>query len=134
MADDPSPQATGATILIVENEDSNRTLMEKILGFAGYHCVTACNGQEALDAFDRGRPDLVLTDIAMPVMDGYETTGHIRARPGGAAIPIVAVTAHAMSGDREYALQRGCSAYLAKPYRPRDLIEVVERLLREASE
>jgi CheY-like chemotaxis protein len=131
--DDPLPSVTAATILIVENEESNRTLMEKILGFAGYHCITACNGQEALDAFDRRRPDLVLTDIAMPVMDGYETAAHIRARPEGVAIPIVAVTAHAMSGDREYALQRGCNAYLAKPYRPRELLEVVERLLKEAS-
>lgn len=132
-AHSPRLARAGATILIVENEDSNRTLMEKILSFAGYHCVTACNGQEALDAFDRSLPDLVLTDIAMPVMDGYETAARMRARPGGAEIPIVAVTAHAMSGDREHVLQRGCDEYLAKPYRPRELLEMVERLLREVS-
>lgn len=125
--------ANGKTILIVENEDSNRILMEKILGFAGYRCVAATNGQEALEVFDRERPDIVLTDISMPVMDGFEEIALIRARPEGARVPIVAVTAHAMRGDRESALREGCDEYLAKPYRPRDLLDVVARLLKEAS-
>jgi CheY-like chemotaxis protein len=123
-----------AKILIVENEDSNRTLMEKILGLAGYRCISACNGQEALDVFEHERPDIVLTDISMPVMDGLEEVAAIRARPDGARVPIVAVTAHAMSGDREFALREGCTEYLAKPFRPRDLLAVVERLLKEASQ
>jgi CheY-like chemotaxis protein len=122
-----------ATILVVENEDGNRTLMEKILGFAGYRCVSATNGKEALKVFDRERPNMVLTDISMPVMDGFETIANIRARPGGGRVPIVAVTAHAMSGDRELALREGCDEYLAKPYRPHQLLDVVARLLREAS-
>jgi CheY-like chemotaxis protein len=117
----------------VENEEHNRRLTESILTFAGYHCVSARHGQEALEIFECERPDLVLTDIAMPVMDGYEATESMRAHPRGARVPIVAVTAHAMSGDREQALRRGCDEYLAKPYRPRHLLEVVERLLREAS-
>lgn len=133
----PSPDAAsgpvrGYTILIVENEDSNRILMEKILGFAGYRCMVACNGQEALDIFDRERPDMVLTDISMPVMGGFEEIASIRARPEGARVPIVAVSAHAMSGDRESALREGCDEYLVKPYRPRDLLDVVARLLKEA--
>ncbi len=122
-----------AKILIVENEDSNRTLMENILGLAGYRCISACNGQEALDVFEHERPDIVLTDISMPVMDGLEEVAAIRARPDGARVPIVAVTAHAMSGDREFALREGCTEYLAKPFRPRELLAVVERLLKEAS-
>lgn len=121
----------GAKILIVENEYTNQLLMERILGFAGYECVTAGNGRIALDVFDREQPDLVLTDIAMPVMDGLAAVAALRARPAGARIPIVAVSAHALPEDREYALRRGCTEYLTKPYRPHDLLEVVERLLRE---
>jgi CheY-like chemotaxis protein len=123
----------GAKVLIVENEDSNRLLMEKILSLVGYLCVSASNGQEALEVFSRERPRIVLTDISMPVMDGYEEIARLRALPEGARVPIVAVTAHAMAGDREFALRGGCNDYLVKPYRPRDLLEVVERLLKEAS-
>jgi CheY-like chemotaxis protein len=119
------------TVLIVENEDDNRTLMEEILRLAGYRCVSARNGREAVEAFDHVRPDIVLTDISMPVMDGLEEVASIRARSYGAVVPIVAVTAHALGGDREYALLVGCTEYLAKPYRPRDLLAVVERLLKE---
>jgi CheY-like chemotaxis protein len=122
------------TVLIVENEDDNRTLMEEILRLAGYRCVSARNGREAIETFDHVRPDIVLTDISMPVMDGLEEVASIRARSYGAAVPIVAVTAHALGGDREYALREGCTEYLAKPYRPRDLIAVVERLLKEGGE
>lgn len=121
----------GAKILIVENEYTNLRLMEHILAFAGYECVSASNGQAALEVFERERPDLILTDIAMPVMDGLAVTAALRARPHGARIPIVAVSAHAMPEDRDYALRHGCTAYLTKPYKPHDLLELVERLLRE---
>src|SRR5690242_20985770 len=67
----------GRTVLIVENEDDNRTLMEEILRLAGYRCLTARNGLEALEAFDHERPDIVLTDISMPVMDGLEEVASI---------------------------------------------------------
>lgn len=117
------------TILVVENEETNRCLMEQILGFAGYRSVSASNGLEALDVLDRERVDLVLIDLSMPVLDGYRATEIIRRRPDGADLPIVAVTAHAMSEDRELALAAGCTDYLAKPYRPADLVSLVERLL-----
>lgn len=128
----PAPP-NGTTILIVENEQSNRMLLEKILGFAGFRCLTACNGLEALEVFDREGPDLILTDISMPIMDGYQTVAAIRARLDGATVPIVAVTAHAMTGDREQAIEQGCTEYLAKPYRPGDLLRVVERLVNKGS-
>jgi CheY-like chemotaxis protein len=128
----PSAAYAGAKVLIVENEDSNRTLIEKILTLVGYQCVSACNGQVALEVFMRERPQIVLTDISMPVMDGYEEIARLRALPEGAHVPIVVVTAHAMTGDREYALREGCDEYLVKPYRPRDLVEIVDRLLKEA--
>jgi CheY-like chemotaxis protein len=108
-------------------------LLEKILGFAGFRCLTACNGLEALEVFDREGPDLILTDISMPIMDGYQTVAAIRARLDGATVPIVAVTAHAMTGDREQAIEQGCTEYLAKPYRPGDLLRVVERLVNKGS-
>ncbi len=125
-ADAPSPPET---ILIVENEDTNRRLMEQILDFAGYRYLSASNGLEALDLIAREQVDLVLIDLSMPIMDGFRTTEIIRLRPQNATLPIVAVTAHAMSDDRELALRSGCTDYLAKPFRPNQLLQVVERLL-----
>lgn len=123
---------TGArtpTILIIENEVSNRLLIERVLSTRGYRCLTASNGREALDVLDREHVDLILTDLSMPVLDGYRTTQLIRARPGLSAIPIVAVTAYALSDEGEAARQIGCTEYLTKPFKPRQLLEVVERLL-----
>ncbi len=119
-----------AMILVVENEDSNRLLAEQILRYAGYRSISARNGREALNILDREQIDLILTDLSMPVMDGYRATELIRQRPGYARLPIIAVTAHAMSDDRELALRSGCVDYLVKPYRPRDLVRMVERWLR----
>lgn len=127
----PRKTRAGTKLLIVENEYANLQLMERILGYAGYECVTASNGREALAVFERERPDMMLTDIAMPVMDGLEATAALRARPEGAHIPIVAVSAHVMAEDRERALRAGCTEYVTKPYRPHDLLAVVERLLTE---
>ena len=124
--------ATSATILIAENEENNRHLMEQILKLNGYSCILAANGLEALHALELERIDLVLIDLSMPVLDGYRTTERIRQRPGGTTLPIVAVTAHAMGGDRERAFLSGCTDYLVKPFRPRDLIQLVERLLQPA--
>lgn len=127
----PRLTRAGTKLLIVENEYANLQLMERILGYAGYECFTASNGREALAIFERERPDLILTDIAMPVMDGLAATAALRARPEGARIPIVAVSAHVMAEDRERALRAGCTEYVTKPYRPHDLLAVVERLLTE---
>jgi two-component system cell cycle response regulator DivK len=117
------------TVLIVENEESNRRLVEQILEFAGYRTVTATHGLEALHVLDQEPVDLVLIDLAMPVLDGYRATELIRTRPEYANLPVVAVTAHAMSEDRELALASGCNDYLAKPFRPNELLHVVERML-----
>ncbi len=117
------------TILIVENEVSNRILIEKVLSTRGYRCLSASNGREALDLLDREAVDLILTDLSMPVLDGYRTTQLIRERPGMARVPIVAVTAYALSDENEAALRIGCNEYLTKPFKPRQLLEVVERLL-----
>ena len=120
-----------ATILVVENEVSNRILIERVLSTRGYRCPSASNGREALDVLDREQVDLILTDLSMPVLDGYQTTQLIRARPGMENVPIVAVTAYALADEGEAARQIGCTEYLTKPFKPRQLLEVVERLLHK---
>jgi|SRR6266567_6705942 len=120
-----------STILVVENEVSNRLLIERVLSTRGYRCLSASNGREALDVLDREQVDLILTDLSMPVLDGYRTTQLIRARPGLENVPIVAVTAYALTDEGEAARQIGCTEYLTKPFKPRQLLEVVERLLHK---
>ncbi|GAC1421851.1 MAG: hypothetical protein PVS3B3_06320 [Ktedonobacteraceae bacterium] len=116
-------------ILIVDNEASNRILIERVLSTRGYRCISASNGQEALDLLDHEHVDLILTDLSMPVLDGYRTTQLIRSRPHLANVPIVAVTAYALSDEGEAAKRIGCTEYLTKPFKPRQLLELVDRLL-----
>ncbi|MBV9021249.1 MAG: response regulator [Chloroflexi bacterium] len=117
------------TILVVENEVSNRILVERVLSTRGYRCLSASNGREALAILDDEPVDLILTDLSMPVLDGYRTTQLIRARSHLAHVPIVAVTAFPLADEGEAARQMGCTEYLTKPFKPRQLLEVVERLL-----
>ena len=124
-----TPGTRQPTILIVENEVSNRILIEKVLSTRGFRCLSASNGREALDILDHESVDLILTDLSMPVLDGYRTTQLIRARPALARVPIVAVTAYALNDENEAAMQFACNEYLTKPFKPRQLLEVVDRLL-----
>ena len=117
------------TTLIIENEVSNRILIERVLSTRGYRCISASNGQEALNILDSEYVDLILTDLSMPVLDGYRTTQLIRERPSMINVPIVAVTAYALNDENEAAMQIGCNEYLTKPFKPRQLLEVVDRLL-----
>jgi CheY-like chemotaxis protein len=123
------PDRVQPTILVVENEVSNRILIERVLSTRGYFCLTASIGREALEILDQQRVDLILTDLSMPVLDGYRTMQLIRARPALANVPIVAVTAYALNDENEAAMQIGCNEYLTKPFKPRQLLEVVDRLL-----
>ena len=125
----PLPGRGQPTILVIENEVSNRILIERVLSTRGYCCLSASNGREALEILDRERVDLILTDLSMPVLDGYRTTQLIRSRPALVNVPIVAVTAYALNDENEAALQIGCNEYLTKPFKPRQLLEVVDRLL-----
>jgi len=117
------------TILVAENEATNRHLMEQILRIAGYETLTATNGREALEMLATGHADLVLVDISMPVLDGYQMLALLQEQPVYATLPVVAVTAHATPEDRQRALRSGFTEYLTKPFRPRDLLRLVERLL-----
>ena len=123
------PKRTARTILIIENDVSNRLLVERILEVSGYRHISAPNGQEALQMLDTRCVDLILTDLSMPVLDGFSTARLIRDRPEFRHTPIVAITAHTYADERQKALRMGCSAVLVKPYRPKELLDLIERLL-----
>jgi two-component system, cell cycle response regulator DivK len=109
-------------ILIVEDQEDNRRILHDLLTSAGYEIIQAENGQEALAAAARERPDLILMDIQLPLLDGYEATRRIKADPDLRAIPIIVVTSYALSGDEGKARAAGCDAYVTKPYSPRVLL------------
>jgi two-component system cell cycle response regulator DivK len=109
-------------ILVVEDQEDNRRILRDLLTSAGYEIIQAENGEEALAAAARERPDLILMDIQLPVLDGYEATRRIKADPALHAIPIIAVTSYALSGDEGEARAAGCDAYVTKPYSPRALL------------
>jgi len=102
-------------ILLVEDNDLNRDMMSRLLGRWGYEVVCAADGPAALDLAASEHPDLVLMDISLPGMDGYETTTRLRTMPGGEHIPIIALTAHTLDEDRTHALLAGCTDFQAKP-------------------
>jgi len=121
------------TVLVVEDNEDNLFTLRQILARRRLELVTATNGRQAIERCrQQPPPDLVIMDVQMPGMTGLQATGAIRALPGGADIPIVALTAQAMKGDRERILAAGCDDYLAKPVQPNELISVVDRLLRRA--
>ena len=116
-------------ILVVEDQEDNRQILRDLLGNAGYELTEAENGEEAIAAVDRRRPDLILMDIQLPVMDGYEATRRIRTNPDLKSVPIIAVTSYALAGDEDKALAAGCNGYVTKPYSPRDLLAKVRTYL-----
>jgi CheY-like chemotaxis protein len=122
--------------LIVEDNEDNLFTLREILAPLSFEIAAASNGRQAIDYCRRQMPDLVIMDMQMPGMTGLQATGGIRALPGGADVPILALTAQAMAGDRERILEAGCDDYLPKPVSPRDLRATVTRLLaaRPASE
>ena len=116
-------------VLIVEDNPVNRELLREVLEARGYAVSEACDGQEALRQIQNVVPDIVLLDLNMPVMDGFATLKHIRANPALAALPVLAVTAYTMQGDREKGLDAGFDGYLSKPVHAGTLIQEMERLL-----
>ena len=116
-------------ILVVEDQEDNMQILRDLLLSAGYEMIEAVNGEEALAAVAKRRPDLILMDIQLPVMDGYEATRRIKADPALQSIPIVAVTSYALSGDEEKARAAGCDDFVPKPYSPRQLLAKVRQYL-----
>jgi CheY-like chemotaxis protein len=116
-------------ILIAEDNSVNRELLRELLEMRGYTVVEACDGEEALRMIEETQPDLLLLDIGMPVLDGFAVVRKIRENPRLAALPVVAVTAYAMQGDRERILNSNFDGYLSKPVNSRSLAEELDRLL-----
>ncbi len=103
------------TILVVEDSTLNRKLVETVLKPHGYRVITAENGQAGVDIALREKPDLILMDVMMPVMNGYDATRRIKSNHDTARIPIVALTASAMPHERDQAMEAGCDGYISKP-------------------
>ena len=117
-------------ILVVEDREDNRQILRDLLGNTGYELVEALDGVQALAAVAKQRPNLILMDIQLPIMDGYEATRRIRSNPDNKSIPIIAITSYALSGDEGKALAAGCDAYVAKPYSPRQLLAKIREYLQ----
>ncbi len=116
-------------ILVVEDQEDNRRILRDLLKNADYEVTEAENGQEALDAVAKQRPDLILMDIQLPIMDGHEATRRIKADPTLRDIPVIVVTSYALSGDEEKARAAGCDGFVAKPYSPRQLLAKIRQLI-----
>jgi two-component system cell cycle response regulator DivK len=116
-------------ILVVEDQEDNRQIVRDLLTTTDYEVSEAENGEEALTAVAQQRPDLILMDIQLPIMDGYEATRRIKADPALRAIPIIAVTSYALSGDEEKARAAGCDDFVPKPFSPRQLLAKIRKWL-----
>jgi two-component system cell cycle response regulator DivK len=116
-------------ILVVEDQEDNRQILRDLLANAGYEMIEAEDGQQALTQAAKHKPDLILMDIQLPLLDGYEATRRIKADPALNAIPIIVVTSYALSGDEEKAHAAGCDAYVAKPFSPRALLAKIREYL-----
>ena len=116
-------------ILVVEDQADNRQIIRDLLDSAGYEMTEAWDGEAGVSAAKEQHPDLILMDIQLPHMDGYEATRRIKADPELNSIPIIAVTSYALSGDDGKAHAAGCDAYVTKPYSPRELLAKIRQYL-----
>ena len=118
-----------AKILIVEDNEMNRDMLSRRLARRGYAVVTAVDGEQGLVAAEAEKPDLILMDMSLPVLDGWEATRQLKADPETSGIPVIALTAHAMAGDQEKAMAAGCDDYDTKPVDLTSLLTKIEARL-----
>ena len=118
-------------ILVIEDQEDNRAILRDLLSAAGYELIEAVNGAEGIAKAESEKPDLILMDIQMPLIDGYDATRRIKANPELKAIPIIAVTSYALSGDEAKTRAAGCDGYIAKPYDPRAMLRLIRKFLNE---
>jgi len=116
-------------ILVVEDQDDNRRILRDLLTASGYELIEAVDGEQGLAAAQQEHPDLILMDIQLPGIDGYEVTRRIKANEALRSIPIIAVTSYALSGDDQKAFEAGCDAYVTKPFSPRQLLAKIKEYL-----
>jgi CheY-like chemotaxis protein len=117
------------TVLLVEDNEDNRTVYRTILEHFGYRVTEARNGEDGVRMAREDHPDLILMDISIPLIDGWEATRILKSDAGTSDIPIIALTAHALATDRAKAQEVGCDGYLAKPCEPRRVVAEVERFI-----
>lgn len=117
-------------LLLVEDNEMNRDMLSRRLERRGYQVVCALDGQQALDAVPREKPDLILMDMSLPVLDGWEATRRLKADPEWQGIPVIALTAHAMAEDEQRARDAGCDDFDTKPVELPRLLAKIEALLR----
>jgi two-component system cell cycle response regulator DivK len=116
-------------ILSAEDNPANRRIIRDLFGKKGYKVIEATNGEEAIAMAEQEKSDLILMDILMPKISGYEAAQSIKSNPELKHIPIIAVTSYALSGDDQKAYEAGCDDYIAKPFHPKLLLEKVEQYL-----
>lgn len=116
-------------ILAIEDHEENRRLLRDLLTSFGYELIEAVTGEDGILAAESHRPDLILMDIQLPGIDGYEVTRRIKANPALRHIPVIAVTSYALSGDDVKALEAGCDAYVTKPFDPAELLAKIGEFL-----
>jgi two-component system, cell cycle response regulator DivK len=116
-------------ILLVEDTEDNRQIVRDLVESVGYELLEAHDGAEGFAMATEHKPDLILMDMQLPVLDGYETTRRIKANPALKHIPIIAVTSYALSGDEGRSREAGCDAYIAKPFSPRQLLTKINDFL-----
>lgn len=117
-------------VLLVEDNEMNRDMLSRRLERKGFHVVVAKDGLEGVSMAGEAGPDIILMDMSLPGIDGWEATRRIKAAPETASIPVVALTAHAMASDREKALEAGCDDFDTKPVELSRLLEKMEKLLK----
>jgi two-component system cell cycle response regulator DivK len=117
-------------ILVIEDTEDNRRILRDLLTNAGFEVLEATDGEKGVAAAVAENPDLILMDIQLPVIDGYEATRQIKSHPKSSHIPIIAVTSYALSGDEAKTRDAGCDGYIAKPYSPRQILAMVRDFLR----
>lgn len=122
---------SGKTVLYVEDNEFNRKIVRQLLSRTSYRLLEATDGELGVATALQEVPDLILMDLQLPKMSGLDATRKLRADPKTAHIPIIAVTSFALSGDDQKARDAGASAYLAKPYSPRDLLEMIRKFAPE---
>ena len=116
-------------ILVVEDQPDNRQILRDLLTSADFEVIEAMDGEAGLAAAETHRPDLILMDIQLPLMDGYEATRRIKANPALRGIPIIVITSYALSGDEDKSRAAGCDAYFSKPFSPRKLLAKIREYL-----
>jgi two-component system, cell cycle response regulator DivK len=119
----------GKRVLVIEDQEDNRRIVRDLLASAGYETVEAATGEEGVALAEADPPDLILMDIDLPGMNGYEATRRLKSNPAMRRIPIVAVTSYALSGDDKKAFDAGCDAYVTKPFSPRALLAKIREYL-----